>query len=114
MRLDTLAEDRKTFSLGLWEKLLFISVAALTGSIGYIGHNFSGQMDSLRQEARRTNDVTQVLAIQTAVTNAQMTTLTSQLADVPSMARLLAELKVEVAEHNRRIGDLEQLRNLKR
>ena len=108
MEIDRQDESHWRFALASADKWVIASIlAVLVSVLGYIGHGFSNQLSTQ-------GDTLQRIVVQQAVTNAQMLTLSSQLADVPGLSRTIAEVKVKVEENTRRIGDLEQLRNLKR
>ncbi|WP_161596274.1 hypothetical protein [Rhodanobacter glycinis] len=50
---------------------------------------------------------------QQAVTNAQLQTLSQQLADVPGLTRAMAEAKVQIERNTSDIRELQQTRRLK-
>ena len=108
MEIDRQDESHWHFALAPSDKWIIASILAMLVSVlGYIGHGFSSQLYEQGQTLQH-------IVVQQAVTNAQMLTLSSQLADVPGLARAVAEAKIKMDENSRRINDLEQLRNFKR
>ena len=74
--------------------------ALLLAIMAWLGSRFASNLDAQGSAIFQ-------LSTQQAVTNAQLTTLTQQLADVPSLTREVAELKVQV---KRNTDDLQNLR----
>ena len=115
LEIDRQDESRWHFALATTDKwIIGLILGVLFSVLGYIGHQFSSQMENLRGRNDLLVETMQRVVIQQAVTNAQMGTLSSQLADVPGMAKAIIEVKIRGEDNTRRIGDLEQLRNLKR
>jgi uncharacterized protein YwgA len=83
-----------------------IVAAGFIGGLYWFGSNVLGRLDMQ-------GDAIQKLATEQAVTNAQMTTLSAQLADVPSLTREMAEVKVQVKRNTDDIEELRKLRGLK-
>jgi hypothetical protein len=72
----------------------------LLSIMAWLGSRFASNLDAQGQAIYE-------LSTQQAVTNTQLATLTQQLADVPSLTREVAELKVQVQRNS---SDLEALR----
>lgn len=79
---------------------------ALVGVMIWLGTAFA---DNLSEQS----DAIAELSTQQAVTNAQLTTLTQQLADVPGLTRQMAELKVQVERNSDDIKELRSVRGLR-
>ncbi|TPG50680.1 hypothetical protein EAH75_04370 [Rhodanobacter glycinis] len=65
----------------------------------------------MRAEAQ--GSTMQTVVTQQAVTNAQLQTLSQQLADVPGLTRAMAEAKVQIERNTSDIRELQQTRRLK-
>lgn len=107
-------DGRRTITLGVVEwsivgagaSLLFLLVGMLyTGITGKIGEQAVTQKDM--------QAVMQTMAQQQAVTSGQITTLTSQLADIPQMRTNVAEIKVRVDRHEQDIKEIRANRGLR-
>lgn len=95
------------FSLGPVERwVVGIGAAALVGMISWLGNSFSTRLDRLEQ-------LLAASATQQAVTNAQMSTLSAQLADVPNLTRQMAEIRVQVTRNSEDIAEIRKLRNVR-
>lgn len=95
------------FALGPVEKWIVVIVA--TGFIGgglMAGRWFANKVDAL-------DDKTQTLVTQQAVTNGSLTTITTQLTDVPQLRRDVVELKVRVDSLEEGQRELRNMRGLK-
>jgi len=114
LEIDREGEARWRFALAPTDKwIIGIILGVLFSVLGYIGHQFSNQMETLHAREDLLVETMQHVVIQQAVTNAQMATLSSLIADVPGLAKAITEIKIRGEDNTRRIGDLEQLRNLK-
>jgi hypothetical protein len=100
-------DGRWHFSLGIIEKWIVTIVA--TAFLGGVYWFVSSTLGNQAETAKAIN----ALATQQAVTNAQMTTLSTQLADVPSITRQMAEMGVQVKRNTDDISELRKLRGLK-
>lgn len=90
--------NRNSPSLGLVEKwMVRIAAAGIVSLLGIFANGYSKQGETL-----------QTLVTQQAVTNGQLQTISAQLADVPALTRTQAEIKVQIAEHDRRLNRLEE------
>lgn len=95
------------FRLGPVERLVMAAVlSAFIAMLGWMGRSFASRLDSQK-------DTLDKLITEQAVTNAQLTTLSAQLADVPALTRQIAELRVQVDRHNEDIKELRQVRGLR-
>ena len=79
---------------------------ALLGVMGWVGTSFSNNL--VKQ-----GEAIDELGTQQAVTNAQLATLTQQLADVPGLTRQMAELKVQVQRNSEDIKEQRGTRGLR-
>lgn len=80
--------------------------AVLLMLLVFLGTTFTGQ---LGEQGKAITE----LAKEQAVTNAQLLTLSQQLADVPALTRAQAELRVRVDRHDEDLRELRQMRGLK-
>lgn len=95
------------FRLGPVERWVAITGAAVLMSIGgWAASSVTGRLD---KQGEAINE----LAKQQAVTNAQLSTLSAQLADVPGLTRQMAELKVRVDRHDEDLRELRSIKGLK-
>lgn len=95
------------FRLGPVERWLVITGATvLVGVGGWAASSVTGRLD-------KQGDAINELVKQQAVTNAQLTTLSAQLADVPGLTRQMAELKVRVDRHDEDLRELRSTKGLK-
>lgn len=95
------------FRLGAVERWVVILVAgAFVSLCGWIVKEFKEQLN---------NQQTTLGALLTAqaVANKQLEQLSRQLEQVPGIVQGMAEVKVRVDEHERRIHELEQVRRLR-
>jgi len=114
MDLSRTKDGHLHFRLGPVERWVIIAAAALlTGSLGYVFHSVTGQQDDQAKAIKEQNALLGDLKEKQAVTNSKLETLTSQLADVPSLTRQMAELKVQTERNTQDIHDLQQVRRLK-
>lgn len=85
-------------------------VAALPGVLllllGWLGTSFANNLSDQGKAIGQ-------LGTQQAVTNAQLQTLTAQLADVPSLTRQMAELSIQVKRNSDDIRELRAVRGLR-
>lgn len=89
------------------ERLVIVAVlSAFVALLGWMGKSFAWRLDSQK-------DALDKLVTQQAVTSAQLTTLSAQLADVPALTRQMAELRVRVDRHDEDIKELRQVRGLR-
>lgn len=95
------------FRLGPVERwVLGAAAALLVFLVGWVFNNFDARL--------ATQDKTmQTVVTQQAVTNAQLSTLSQQLSDVPGLTRQMAEIKVQVERNSQDIHDLQSTRHLK-
>lgn len=90
-------EGRRNFSLGPVERwVVAIAAAGVVSLLGIFANGYIDQGKTL-----------QALVTQQAVMNGQLQTLSAQLADIPALTRTQAEIKVQIAEHERRLTRLE-------
>lgn len=105
--LEPRGDGRLHFSLGPVERwAVGIGAAVLVALIGWVANSITTRLDGLA-------DAQGTLRTQQAVTNAQLTTLSAQLADVPQLTRQMAEIKVQVDRNSEDIKELRSTRNLK-
>lgn len=98
---------RWRFSLGPVERwAVGIGAAALIAMVTWLANSFAQRLDRLEQ-------LLGTSTTQQAVTNAQMTTLSAQLADVPTLTRQMAETQVQVKRNTEDIQELRRLRNVR-
>lgn len=107
MDLKPQGDGRLHFSLGPVERwFVFAGASALVAVLGWFANSITSRLDSLA-EAQGS------LKTQQAVTNAQLLTLSTQLADVPELTREMAELKVQTERNSEDIKELRNTRNLR-
>ncbi|MET3654072.1 hypothetical protein [Dyella japonica] len=93
--------------LGPVEKLVVGGVVALlVFLLGWVFRNFDSRLQAQNETMNK------VVTAQ-AVTNAQLTTLSQQLSDVPGLTRQMAELKVQTERNSQDIHELQQVRKLR-
>lgn len=95
------------FSVGVVEKWV-VSVGALI--LVSVGYWFTS---SVTKRLDDQSTAMAAMATQQAVTNTQLVTLTMQLADLPTMSREMAEIKVRVNRHDEDLRELRGTRGLK-
>lgn len=95
------------FRLGPVERWVALTGAAVLVAIG--GWAASSVTARLDKQGEAINE----LARQQAVTNAQLSTLSAQLADVPGLTRQMAELRVRVDRHDEDLRELRGTKGLK-
>lgn len=95
------------FRLGPVERWIAITGAAILVAVGgWAASSVTGRLD-------KQGDAINELVKQQAVTNSQLQTLSSQLADVPGLTRQMAELKVRVDRHDEDLRELRSIKGLK-
>lgn len=99
MDLEPKLDGRMHFTLGPVEKWI---IAAAASSLVAAGYAFA---NSLNTRLDRQSSALQSVVTQQAVTNGQISTLSAQLADVPSLTRQLAELRVQVQRNTEDVRD---------
>lgn len=105
--LERQGSGRLHVALGPVERWVVRGVAAaFIGGLYWFGSNVIGRLDTQ-------GEAIQKLATGQAVTNAQITTLSTQLADVPALTRQMAETRVQVERNTQDIAELRKLRGLK-
>lgn len=101
------SDGRLHFSLGPVERwVAAIVAAAVLSMVAWLANSFSTRLDRMEQ-------LLGTSATQQAVTNAQMSTLSSQLADVPQLTRQMAEIQVQVKRNSEDIAELRRLRGIR-
>jgi hypothetical protein len=80
--------------------------AALVFLTGWVFHNFDNRLETGEKTM-------QTVVTQQAVTNAQLSTLSQQLSDVPGLTRQMAEIKVQVDRNSADIHDLQATKHLR-
>lgn len=94
------------FRLGPVERWVVAACAAALFSIcAWLANSFSQRLDRMEELLASSNT-------QQAVTNAQMTTLNSQLADVPTLTRQMAEIQVQTKRNTEDIAELRRIRGV--
>lgn len=107
MDLQPKGDGRMHFALGPVERAVVVILTGVLVTIGWRAWDAS-----LAREARLAaqyavlNDKLSDVAKQQAVQTGQMQTLTTQLADMPRIAREVAEIKVQVSRHEQDIRDI--------
>lgn len=107
MEVERAQDGRWHFALGPVERWVVASVVGVLIFVLIAGfHSWALQLQRLTKSY---ND----LAKQQAVTNAQLATLSQQLADVPAITRQIAQLQVQVNRNTSDIAELRKVRGLK-
>jgi hypothetical protein len=107
MDLQPNGDGRLHFSMGPVERwIVGVGAAALVAILGWYANSITTRLDSLAEAQG-------ALKTQQAVTNQQLVTLNLQLADVPTLTRQIAELKVRVDAHDEDIRELRTTRSLR-
>lgn len=107
MDAEQLRDGHWHFRLGPVERMVIVVVlAAFVSLLGWMGKSFAARLDSQK-------DSLDQLVTQQAVTSAQLTTLSTQLADVPALTSQMAELRVRVDNHDEALKELRQVRGLR-
>lgn len=102
------------FVLGPVERWVVGIAAGLLGVLlALVYGGVTSKIDEQAQIIKVTNSTLGNIAMQQAVTNGQIATLTTQLADVPRITREMAETKVRVDRLEQDTKELRQLRGLK-
>jgi len=113
MDMQRQADGRRHISLGPVEYAIVGGCASLV--VLLLGMVYSGITSKLEDQAGNQKELAasmNLMAQQQALTNGQIQTLTSQLADVPRLTRDMAEVKVRVDQHDQEIRDLKQFRRM--
>jgi hypothetical protein len=95
------------FTLGPVERWIVGACAAALLGLCY------GGWSSIVSKQDTQADLLAKVVTQQAVTSAQITTLQAQLADVPSLTRQIAEIKVQADRNTEDIQELRGMRGLK-
>jgi len=82
------------------------AVALLVFLLGWVFRNFDSRLET------QADTMNKVVTAQ-AVTNAQLSTLSQQLADVPGLTRQIAEIKVQTDRNTQDIHELQSVQRLK-
>jgi hypothetical protein len=107
MDLQPNGDGRLHFSLGPVERWIVGAAAVgLVSLLGWFANSITTRLDNLAEAQG-------ALKTQQAVANQQLATLNLQLADVPTLTRQIAELKVRVDAHDEDIRELRTTRNLR-
>ncbi len=107
-------DGRRQITLGVVEWWIVGSGASLLFVL--VGMIYTGITGKLSEQGATQKDmqlVMQTMAQQQAVTSGQITTLTSQLADIPQMRTNVAEIKVRVDRHEQDIKEIRANRGLR-
>lgn len=108
MEIERGADDHWHFKLGPVERYGVAAAALLlVTSLGWIFDQTLSQLRDQRASIIEQGKQLTSVITQQAVTNAQLSTLNQQLADVPSLTRQMAELKVQVERNSSDIHDLQ-------
>lgn len=93
-------DGRQHISLGPVERwVVSIGAVLIVAGGGWFARSMTTRLDDQSKTM-------QAVVTQQAVTNGQIQTLTTQLADVPRLTREMAEIKVRVDRHEQDIRDL--------
>lgn len=95
------------FRLGPVERWIAVTGAAVLVTVGGWAAN------SVTTRLDKQGAAIEALAIQQAVTNNNLTTISAQLANVPGLSRDVAELKVRVDRHDEDLRELRSTKGLK-
>lgn len=107
MDLQSTHDGHLHFRLGPVERWTVMgAVALLVFLLGWVFRNFDNRLEA---QANTMNTV----VTQQAVTNAQLSTLTQQLADVPGLTRQVAELKIQTQRNSEDIREMQQVKRLR-
>ena len=107
-------DDHLHFRLGPVERwVVGLGALILVSLTGYVFHSFDDRLEKQSQAMETQGKAMSDVIKAQAVTNYQLQTLSSQLADVPSLTRQMAELKVQTDRNAQDIHDLQQVRRLK-
>lgn len=107
VEITRLDNDHMQFRLGPVERwVIGIAALALVSLLGYVFHSFDNRLEAQA-------NTMQTVVTQQAVTNAQLQTLSQQLADVPGLTRAMAEAKVQIERNTQDIRELQQTRKLR-
>lgn len=107
MDITRMDNDHMQFKLGPVERWVIAGAfGLLVFLLGYVFHSFDGRLEAQ-------GSTMQTVVTQQAVTNAQLQTLSQQLADVPGLTRAMAEAKVQIERNTSDIRELQQTRKLR-
>lgn len=108
MEIEQKGDGQWHFSLGPMERwIVGIASIALVGMFLYIFNSFSVRLDRQGDAQDKQLEAQRSMATQLAVMSGQMTTLNTQLADVPGLNTRTTKLETNQAELIRRVGRLE-------
>lgn len=107
VEITRLDNDHMQFRLGPVERWVIAgSATLLIFLLGYVFHSFDNRLEMQATTM-------QTVVTNQAVTNAQLQTLSQQLADVPGLTRAMAEAKVQIERNTSDIRELQQTRKLR-
>ncbi|PXV60903.1 hypothetical protein SAMN04487785_1133 [Dyella jiangningensis] len=107
MDLTNSSDGHLHLRLGPVEKLVAGGLTALlVFLLGWVFHNFDNRLQT------QADTMNKVVTAQ-AVTNAQLQTLSTQLADVPGLTRQMAELKVQTERNTQDIHEIQSVKRLR-
>lgn len=107
MDINRSADGHWHFRLGPVERVVMGGAfALLVFLLGWVFRNFDTRLET------QAKTMQEVVTAQ-AVTNAQLTTLSGQLADVPGLTRQMAELKVQTERNTQDIHEIQQVKRLR-
>ena len=107
MEIEQKGDGQWHFSLGPMERwILAIASASLIGMAIFIFNSITSRQD-------KQGDAQQNMVTQMAVMNGQLTTLSTQLADIPGLANRTTKLEANQTELTRRVGRLEDVGSAK-
>lgn len=114
MDLERAGHGRLHVALGPVEKWVVGIVASLAvGAVLWFANSVLVRLDAQASQSQAQSERMAKIETQQAVTNQQLATLNLQLADVPSLNRQMAELKVRVDNHDESIREVRQMRGLR-
>jgi hypothetical protein len=107
MDITRVDNDHMQFKLGLVERWVIAGVFALmVFLLGYVFKSFDNRLE-------KQGTTLQTVVTQLAVSNSQLTVLSTQLADVPGLTQKVAEIKVQTDRNSADIHELQQVRSLR-
>lgn len=105
--LEPTPDGRWHFALGPVEKWVVGLGAALIVTVAaWTANSVNGQLSAMAETLQR-------LSTQQAVTNSQLLSMNSQLADVPSLKLEIAKHAVQIEQNKQDVKELRQTRGLK-
>jgi hypothetical protein len=108
MDIEQNREGQWHFSLGPLERwIVGLASVAMIGMFVFIFNSFSTRLDRYGDSQDKQLEAQRVMATQLAVMSGQMTTLNTQLADVPGLNTRTTKLETNQAELIRRVGRIE-------